>query len=113
MKAKYILSSLVLVSGIALAAPGFAQDRGYGDGMKAGSLGMDVAPGGGTYTRADVSAEDPGRMSHPVVGERRAPSNFAQGSLQEVDEAERSETAKLNMQQLQGGGETAQLPNNE
>ncbi|MGH6981909.1 MAG: hypothetical protein ACREFC_11945 [Stellaceae bacterium] len=114
MKAKYILSSLILVSGIALAAPAFAQqDRSYGDGMRAGSLGMDVAPGGGTYTRADVAAEDPMRMSHPVVGERRAPSNVAKGSLAEIDQAENSETARLNAQQLNGGGQTAALPNDQ
>jgi hypothetical protein len=115
MKAKYVLSSLVLVSGMALAAPSFAQmhDRSYGDGMRAGSLGMDVAPGGGTYSRSDVAAEDPMRMSHPVAGERRAPSNVAKGSLADIDQAENAETARLNAQQLNGGGQTANLPNNE
>jgi hypothetical protein len=86
--------------------------RNYGDGLRAGSLGMDVAPGGGTYTRRDVASEQSGRMSHPVVGERRAPSSVAQGSLAHVDEVESSMTAKLNQQQLNGQGEmTATLPN--
>lgn len=111
MNTKFVLSALVMAGGIALAAPGFAQDRSYGDGVPAGAYGMDVAPGGGTYTRADVSSEDPDRMSHPVVGERRAPSGIAQGSLADIDQAENDATAKLNQQQL--NGETASLPNNE
>ncbi|HEX4111557.1 MAG TPA: hypothetical protein VH020_03400 [Stellaceae bacterium] len=85
--------------------------RNYGEGMRAGSLGMDVAPGGGAYNHRDVASEESGRMSHPVVGERRAPSNVAQGSLSHVDQVEDSMTAKLNQQQLNGNGEmTATLP---
>lgn len=111
MNAKYVLGSLILVSGIALAAPGFAQDRSYGEGVPAGAYGMDVAPGGGVYTRSDAAAEPADRMSHPVPGERRAPSGVARGSLAQVDAAEDAETARLNQQQL--NGQTAQLPNNE
>ncbi len=111
MNAKYVLGSLILASGIALAAPGFAQDRTYPNGERPGSYGMDVAPGGGAYSRADVAAEPGDRMSHPVVGERRAPSGVAQGSLAHVDAVEDAETARLNQQQL--NGQTAQLPNNE
>ena len=44
MKAKYILSSLAILGGIALAAPSFAQDRSYAPGVPAGSLGMDWPP---------------------------------------------------------------------
>ena len=87
------------------------EGRGYGQGMRPGSLGMDVAPGGGTYTRRDVASEEPGRMSHPVAGERRAPSNVAKGSLANVDRIENDMTARLNQQQLNGNGEmTATLP---
>jgi hypothetical protein len=111
MKAKWVLGSLVLASGIALAMPGLAQDRDYPNGVHAGSYGMDVAPGGGTYHRGDVAAEPADRMSHPVVGERRAPSDVARGSLADVDQAEDAETARLNLQQL--NGETATLPNGE
>ncbi len=111
MKAKWVFGSLVLVSGIAMALPGFAQDREYPNGARAGSYGMDVAPGGGAYSRSDVAAEPSDRMSHPVVGERRAPSDFARGSLADVDQAEEGETARLNLQQL--NGQTATLPNNE
>lgn len=111
MKAKLMLGSLVLAGGIALALPGFAQDREYPNGARAGSYGMDVAPGGGTYSRSDVAAEPSDRMSHPVVGERRAPSDFGRGSLADVDQAEAAETARLNLQQL--NGQTATLPNNE
>lgn len=86
--------------------------RSYGEGLRAGSLGMDVAPGGGIYSRRDVASEEAGRMSHPVAGERRAPSNVAQGSLGHVDEVEDAMTARLNQQQLNGNGEmTATLPN--
>jgi hypothetical protein len=88
-----------------------ATGRAYDNGVPAGAYGMDVAPGGGTYSQADVSSEEPDRMSHPVVGERRAPSNMAQGSLADVDQAENDATAKLNQQQM--NGETASLPNNE
>jgi len=111
VKAKWVLGSLVLASGIALAMPGSAQDRDYPDGTRAGSYGMDVAPGGGTYGRGDVAAEPADRMSHPVAGERRAPSEFAHGSLADVDQAEDAETARLNLQQL--SGQTATLPNDE
>ena len=76
MKTKYVLGSLVLLSGIAQAAPGFAQDRNYPDRAPTGSFGMDVAAGG-TYTRRDVANEKPDRMSHPIVGERRAMSRKA------------------------------------
>jgi hypothetical protein len=111
MKAKYILSSLAILGSIALAAPGFAQDRSYAPGVPAGSLGMDVAPGGGVYTHQDVSSEEMDRMSHPVVGERRAPSNVSSGSLSQIDQTEDSMTAKLNQDQLNGTGEmTATLP---
>jgi len=48
-----------------------------------------------------------------VAGERRAPSNVAKGSLADIDQAENAETARLNAQQLNGGGQTANLPNNE
>ena len=110
MRANLVVSALVLMGGIALAVPGFAQqDRTYPNGAPAGSYGMDVAPGGGVYTRSDVASEPRDRMSHPIVGERRAPSNVAQGSLAQVDSAENAETARLNEQQL--NGETAQLPN--
>lgn len=71
-------------------------------GREAGRYGMDVAPGGGTYSRGDVAIEAADRMSHPVVGERRAPSNVAQGSLAHVDQAENADTARLNQQQLGG-----------
>jgi hypothetical protein len=112
MRANIAMGALVLVSGIALAAPGFAQqDRNYPNGARAGSYGMDVAPGGGVYTRADAAAEPADRMSHPIPGERRAPSNVAQGSLAQVDAAENAETARLNEQQL--NGQTAQLPSNQ
>jgi hypothetical protein len=111
MTTKYVLGALALLSGIAMAAPGFAQDRSYGNGAPAGVYGMDVAPGGGTYTRADVAAEPRDRMSHPVPGERRAPSNIAKGSLAQVDQAESADTARLNQQQL--NGQTASLPSNE
>jgi hypothetical protein len=100
MKTKYVFGSLVVLSGIALAAPGFAQNRNYPDRSPAGSYGMDVAPGGGIYTRQDVANEAPSRMSHPIVGERRAPSNIAKGSLAQIDQAEDAETAQLNQQQL-------------
>jgi hypothetical protein len=113
MKTSYVLSALVLAGGIALAAPGFAQDRSYGDGIRAGTFGMDVAPGGGSYSRQDVANEAPDRMSHPVPGEQRAPSNIAKGSLADVDAAENAETARLNGQQLNGGGQTASLPASE
>lgn len=112
MRVNLVVSAFVLMGGIALAVPGFAQqDRNYPNGARAGSYGMDVAPGGGSYTRADVSAEPADRMSHPTVGERRAPSNVAQGSLAQVDAAENAETARLNEQQL--NGQTAQLPPSE
>ena len=130
MQAKYFLGSLALVSAVALAAPSFAQQseqqygqphrsmhrsvgdqRSYPNGAPAGSYGMDVAPGGGTYTRADVSAEPRDRMSHPIVGERRAPSNVAHGSLAQIDAAENAQTARLNEDQL--NGQTAQLPSNQ
>lgn len=184
MKAKYLMTSLVIVGGVALAVPTFAQTqnqmnsgqgqanamqgeaqnsmpnttsdqnrpdqaqlrggqtidqgqsaqnedqgqstgrrirhrahaasrgRSYGEGLRAGSLGMDVAPGGGVYSRYDVASEEAGRMSHPVAGERRAPSNIAQGSLSHVDQVEDAMTARLNQQQLNGNGEmTATLPN--
>lgn len=112
MKATLALSSLVLVGGIALAMPALAQqNRNYPNGERPGAYGMDVAPGGGVYTRADAAAEPADRMSHPVPGERRAPSNIAQGSLAQIDAAEDAETAHLNEQQL--NGQTAQLPNNE
>jgi hypothetical protein len=114
MKAKLVLTSLAIVGGMAMAAPAFAQDRDYGGGTRAGSLGMDVAPGGGTYSRQDVANESPGRMSHPVVGEKRAPSNIAKGPLAQVDAAENAETARLNRQQINGNGQqTATLPSNE
>ena len=110
MRANIVMSALVVVGGIALAVPGFAQqDRNYPNGARPGSYGMDVAPGGGAYTRADVAAEPGDRMSHPMVGERRAPSTVSQGSLAQVDAAENAETARLNEQQL--NGQTAQLPN--
>jgi hypothetical protein len=111
MKAKLVFGSLILASGIALAVPGFGQDREYPNGARAGSYGMDVAPGGGAYSGSDVAAEPSDRMSHPVVGERRAPSDFARGSLADVDQAEEAETARLNLQEL--NGQTATLPNNE
>lgn len=111
MTAKWVLSSLVLASGIALAMPGLAQDRNYPNGARAGSYGMDVAPGGGTYSGSDVASEPADRMSHPVVGERRAPSEFTRGSLADVDQAEDAETARLNLQQL--NGQTATLPDNQ
>jgi hypothetical protein len=111
MTTKYALGALALLGGIAMSAPGFAQDRSYGNGTPAGVYGMDVAPGGGTYSRADVAVEPGDRMSHPVVGERRAPSNIAQGSLAQVDAAENADTARLNQQQL--NGQTASLPSSE
>ena len=50
-------------------------------------------------------------MSHPVVGERRAPSNISSGSLSQVDQTEESMTSKLNQEQINGSGEmTATLP---
>lgn len=76
----------------------------------AGRYGMDVAPGGGVYTRQDVANEAPDRMSHPVVGERRAPGDVAKGSLANIDEAENAITARLNQEQFQGNHETASLP---
>jgi hypothetical protein len=114
MSAKHVLASLALIGGIAIAAPSFAQDRSYGEGLRPGSLGMDVAPGGGTYSRQDVANESRDRMSHPVAGERRAPSNVARGPLGHVDEVESGMTAKLNQQQLNGGSDMqATLPNDE
>ncbi|HEY5210947.1 MAG TPA: hypothetical protein VIJ42_16030 [Stellaceae bacterium] len=114
MQAKLVLTALAIIGGLAMAAPSFAQDRSYGDGMRPGSLGMDAAPGGGTYTRQDAASEAPDRMSHPVPGERRAPSNVARGPLGHVDRVERDMTANLNRQQLNGGGDMqATLPNDE
>ena len=74
---------------------------------------MDVAPGGGVYSRADVSQEDRDRMSHPVVGEAKAPSDVATGSLAQVEQqTEREMTAKLNAEQTGGmPQQTAQSPN--
>jgi len=78
------------------------------------SDGMDVAPGGGVYSRADVRTEDPDRMSHPVVGEAKAPSNAAQGDLAQVEQTEREQTANLNAQQLDGmPPQSASAPSNE
>ncbi len=112
MRVNLGVGALVVLGGIALAVPGFAQqNRNYPNGERAGSYGMDVAPGGGSYTRADVAAEPADRMSHPMPGERRAPSNVAKGSLAQVDAAENAETARLNDQQLDG--QTAQLPPSE
>ena len=112
MQAKYLLGSLTIVGAVALATPSFAQQhRTYPGGTPAGAYGMDVAPGGGTYSRADVAAEPGDRMSHPVAGERRAPSNIVNGPLAHVDAIENAETARLNRQQLTN--QTAQLPPGE
>jgi hypothetical protein len=100
MNAKLLIGGLSLLGVVALGAPAFAGDA---------SLGMDVAPGGGVYTKQDVSSEEPGRMSQPVVGEQRAPSAAAKGSLEHVDGIEDSITSRLNEQQL-NGGQTAAAP---
>jgi hypothetical protein len=94
MKARHVLTSTAILGAILFAAPAFAQGK---------ASDMDVAPGGGAYTRQDVSVEPSDRMSHPVVGEARAPSSVAKGSLSQVDQVEDSMTARLNEQQLQGG----------
>ena len=101
MRATYVVASLALAGAIALTVPALAQDRTYPDGAPPGAYGMDVAPGGGVYRSPDVAVEAPGRMSHPVAGERRAPSQVAQGSLAHVDAVENAETARLNQSQLE------------
>jgi hypothetical protein len=90
MTVKYLFGTLILIGGVALITPAFAQGK---------ASDMDVASGGGVYSRQDVAQEDAGRMSHPVVGEARAPSETAKGSEAEIERAERAETSKLNVQQ--------------
>jgi hypothetical protein len=102
MYAKLALRSVIVAGAIALAAPAFAQ--GSKDGM-------DVAPGGGVYSKADVASEPADRMSHPAAGEARAPSQVAKGSLADVDQAEDEITSRLNQEQLNGTQQTAAVPN--
>jgi hypothetical protein len=94
MKATHVLASAAILGAVVITVPAFAQGK---------ASDMDVAPGGGAYTRQDVSVEPADRMSHPVVGEARAPSAVAKGSLAQVDQTEDAITARLNDQQLQGG----------
>jgi hypothetical protein len=102
MSAKYAVASLAIIGAISLAAPAFSQGA---------ATGMDVAPGGGVYSRPDVSQEDPDRMSHPVVGEAKAPSAIAKGSEGDIEQRERAMTENLNQRQLRGTREqTADAP---
>jgi len=149
MHMRQVLIPVLMVGGVALASPAFAEDmqgqspqtqdqqsarmqdqsaapirsgkpmrhrHAAGGGNPRSTIQtseMDVAPGGGTYSAADVAAEDPDRLSHPVVGEAKAPSNVAKGSLAQVESQERGMTANLNAQQLNGGPMTAAVPSNE
>ena len=102
MYAKQVVLGLALIGGIGLAAPAFAQGA---------ATGMDVAPGGGVYSRSDVAQEDSDRMSHPVVGEAKAPSAVAKGSEADIEQNERAMTENLNRRQLNGSDQTATAPN--
>ncbi len=90
MTITHFFGALALIGGIALVTPAFAQGK---------ASDMDVAPGGGVYSRQDAAQEDANRMSHPVVGEARAPSDIANGSEADIEKTERAETVKLNQQQ--------------
>jgi hypothetical protein len=101
MKASLILGTLAVVGALAVVTPVSAHQRH--EGPRYGQphhWGMDVAPGGGYYTRYDVANESPRRMSHPVVGEPRAPSAVARGPHTFVNRFEMGMTAALNLREL-------------
>jgi hypothetical protein len=91
MTAKLVLGALAVIGTVAFSLPAMAK-------------GLDVAPGGGFYTARDVANESPRRMSHPFVGEPRAPSFVARGSHRHVSRVEMIITARLNLHQLHRRG---------
>ncbi|MGH6990232.1 MAG: hypothetical protein ACREFD_16575 [Stellaceae bacterium] len=70
---------------------------------------VEFSPGGGHYTRRDVAAEPPGRMSHPGVGAMKALSYVTKSRSESVmDRVENRITERLNDQQLKRAGRVAQ-----
>jgi hypothetical protein len=91
MTAKLVLGALGAMAAIACSVPVLAKS-------------LDVAPGGGFYTARDVANESPRRMSHPFVGEPRAPSFVARGPHTYINRYEMGMTAWLNLHQLHRNG---------
>ena len=65
-----------------------------------GGYGLDVAPGGGHYTKRDIINESTLRMSHPHVGEPCAPSVVARRPHRYINRVEMVMTANLNLEQV-------------
>ncbi|MGH6990233.1 MAG: hypothetical protein ACREFD_16570 [Stellaceae bacterium] len=114
MSAKWAAASLAILGAVALAVPASASPdhhrhhfwhyghASYHHRDHHGGWGLDVAPGGGHYTARSVAMASPLRMSHPFVGEPRAPSAVARGPASRVNNVERRMTRRLNLEQLYG-----------
>lgn len=101
MTLKLVLGALAVIGTVAVSLPASAHHRHWHhhDWHHAG-YGLDVAPGGGRYTKRDIINESTYRMSHPVVGEPCAPSIVALRPHRYINRVEMVMTADMNLHQL-------------